>query len=131
MIPMTSENKKISTLLEHSAYATRWLSAQSQWVEGLLAGQDRYLDGAHIDEILAPVHQLLAASTIQLEELGAQLRLSRQRLMLLLALRDLSGDAGVPEVTQAMTLFAEKVVAIGIGALRRDMRELVGEPLDA
>ncbi len=131
MIPMTSENKKITALLEHSAYATRWLGAQPQWMEGLLSGQDRYLDSAHIDEILAPVNQLLEASTIQLEELGAQLRLSRQRLMLLLALRDLSGDADVPEVTQAMTLFAEKVVAIGIEALRRDMRELVGEPLDA
>jgi glutamate-ammonia-ligase adenylyltransferase len=131
MIPMTLNNKKISVLLENSAYATRWINAQPQWVSQLIDSGSRPVDSAEIDRILGPSAQMLSAPTLDLALLGAQLRLARQQLMLLLALRDLNHDADVLEVTQAMTLFAEKVTEIGLEALRQDMRALVGEPLDA
>ncbi|MEY4625791.1 MAG: hypothetical protein RL061_1316 [Pseudomonadota bacterium] len=131
MIPMTLDNKKISALLEHSAYATRWLTAQPHWMDGLLSRQSSPVGGAELNDILKPAQDLLSVSPLNLEALAAQLRLSRQQLMLLLAMRDLNEDADVVEVTQAMTLFAEKVVAMSIEALRSDMRDLVGEPLNA
>jgi glutamate-ammonia-ligase adenylyltransferase len=127
---MTLDNKKISVLLEHSAYATRWLTAQPHWMEALLSRQSSPVGDAELTGILQPAQDLLSVSPLNLEALAAQLRLARQQLMLLLALRDLNEDADVIEVTQAMTLFAEKVVGMSIEALRLDMRDLVGEPLN-
>ncbi|NDB46373.1 MAG: hypothetical protein EB163_03640 [Nitrososphaeria archaeon] len=72
------------------------------------------------------MNYVLSQEPINLEVLGAQLRVSRQKLMLLLALRDLSGFADVSEVTEAMSYFAEKAIAIGISALHKDMYPLVG-----
>ena len=31
MIPMTTIHPKLSTLLDHSAYAVRWLTARPEW----------------------------------------------------------------------------------------------------
>ena len=128
MIPMTINDPRLSTLLEHSAYASRWLAAQPQWVEGLVSGANTPIDSAVIEKILEPVYQVLNQESPNLEVLSSQLRLSRQKLMLGLALRDLSGLADVSEVTCAMSYFAERVVAIGVDALHKDMYPMVGEP---
>lgn len=116
--------------MENSAYAARWLNAQPQWVDLLTDLEGQPVDGSVIDRVLSSSALLINAPVVDLTVLGAQLRLARQQLMLLLALKDLNHEAPVAEVTQAMTLFAEKVIAIGLEALRKDMRELVGEPLD-
>ncbi|MEY4698612.1 MAG: hypothetical protein RIR85_32, partial [Pseudomonadota bacterium] len=128
MIPMTINDSRLSVLVKNSAYASRWLSAQPQWVEGLVEGVNTPINPLVIEKILDPVYQVLSQETPNLDVLGAQLRLSRQKLMLLLALRDLSGLADVSEVTEAMSCFAEKSIAIGLSALRKDMYPMVGEP---
>ena len=128
MIPMTINDSRLSVLVKNSAYASRWLSAQPQWVEGLVEGVNTPINPLVIEKILDPVYQVLSQETPNLDVLGAQLRLSRQKLMLLLALRDLSGLADVSEVTEAMSCFAEKSIAIGLSALRKDMSPMVGEP---
>ena len=128
MIPMTINDSRLSVLIKNSAYASRWLSAQPQWVEGLVEGVNTPINPLVIEKILDPVYQVLSQETPNLDVLGAQLRLSRQKLMLLLALRDLSGLADVSEVTEAMSCFAEKSIAIGLSALRKDMYPMVGEP---
>ncbi len=128
MIPMTINHSRLSVLVKNSAYASRWLSAQPQWVEGLVERVNTPINPLVIEKILDPVYQVLSQETPNLDVLGAQLRLSRQKLMLLLALRDLSGLADVSEVTEAMSCFAEKSIAIGLSALRKDMYPMVGEP---
>jgi glutamate-ammonia-ligase adenylyltransferase len=128
---MTINNKKISVLLENSAYAARWLNAQPQWLDLLIDSESQPVDSSTIERVLRPSTHLLNSPVLDLTVLGAQLRLARQQLMLLLAFRDLNHEAPVSEVTQAMTLFAEKVIEIGLEALRKDMRGLVGEPIDA
>ena len=128
MIPMTINDPRLSVLLKNSAYASRWLTAQPQWVEGLVEGINTPITPLVIEKILEPVYQVLAQETADLEVLAAQLRLSRQKLMLLIALRDLSGLANVSEVTEAMSCFAEKAIAVGLSALHKDMYPLVGEP---
>lgn len=128
MIPMTINDSRLSVLLKNSAYASRWLTAQPQWEEGLVEGGNTPITPLVIEKILEPVYQVLHQETPDLDVLGAQLRLSRQKLMLLLALRDLSGVADVSEVTEAMSCFAEKAIAIGLSALRKDMYPMVGEP---
>jgi glutamate-ammonia-ligase adenylyltransferase len=125
---MTINSSRLSVLCQHSSYASRWLAAQPQWVEGLLAGIDTPINSLVIEELLEPAKQVLTQEPLNLELLGAQLRISRQKLMLLLALRDLSGFAGVPEVTEAISYFAERVIAIGVSALHKDMYPLVGQP---
>jgi glutamate-ammonia-ligase adenylyltransferase len=131
MIPMSINNKKISVLLENSAYAARWLNAQPQWIDLLSDLDGQAVDSSVIDRVLSASTPLLKAPVVDLTVLGAQLRLARQQLMLILALKDLNHEAPVSEVTQAMTLFAEKVIEIGLEALRKDMKELVGEPKSA
>ena len=128
MIPMTINDPRLSVLLKNSAYASRWLTAQPQWVEGLVEEINTPITPLVIEKILEPVNQVLGQENPDLELLGAQLRLSRQKLMLLIALRDLSGLAPVSEVTEAMSCFAEKAIAIGLAALHKDMYPMVGEP---
>ena len=128
MIPMTINNPRLSVLSQHSAYASRWLTAQPQWAEGLGAEANTPVAAPVIEKLLESAYQILSQETPNLELLSAQLRLSRQKLMLSLALRDLNDLADVSEVTEAMSYFAERVVAIGIDALRKDMYPLVGQP---
>ena len=128
MIPMTINNPRLSVLSQHSAYASRWLTAQPQWAEGLGAQANTPVAAPVIEKILESAYQILSQEMPNLELLSAQLRLSRQKLMLSLALRDLNDLADVSEVTEAMSYFAERVVAIGIDALRKDMYPLVGQP---
>ena len=128
MIPMTINDSRLSVLHQHSAYASRWLAAQPLWAEDLIGGINTPINSLVIEKLLEPASQVLSQDPINLEVLGAQLRVSRQKLMLLLALRDLSGFADVSEVTEAMSYFAEKVIAIGISALHKDMYPLVGQP---
>lgn len=128
MIPMTINDSRLSILSQHSAYASRWLAAQPQWAEDLVRGINTPINSLVIEKLLEPACQVLSQEPINLEVLGAQLRVSRQKLMLLLALRDLSGFADVSEVTEAMSYFAERVIAIGVSALHKDMYPLVGQP---
>ena len=128
MIPMTISDSRLSILSQHSAYASRWLAAQPQWAEDLVGGINTPINSLVIEKLLEPACQVLSQEPINLEVLGAQLRVSRQKLMLLLALRDLSGFADVSEVTEAMSYFAERVIAIGLSALHKDMYPLVGQP---
>ena len=78
MIPMTINDPRLSVLLKNSAYASRWLTAQPQWVEGLVEEINTPITPLVIEKILEPVSQVLGQENPDLEVLGAQLRLSRQ-----------------------------------------------------
>ena len=80
--------KDISFLRAHSAYAVRWLNACPQWEEWLLSAQEKAIDELVINDVLSQ-----AVACDSLEALMRELRLARQRFMLLLAFRDLSGLA--------------------------------------
>ena len=118
-------------LREHSAYANRWLNAQPGWVDDLSVRVSDPICKQVIDDILSGAREVLAQEPINLEVFASQLRLARQKFMLLTAYRDINGLADLKEVTTGITLFAEKAIEISIEALRIDMRPLVGEPLSA
>ncbi len=129
MIPMTTNIPQFSALLEHSAYALRWFNAKPEWVHDLQSLTVQAVNAEVIERLLELPNLIAQSETPSLDDFGAALRLARQKFMLLLAARDLSRTADVGEVTQAMTLFAERSIELGIDVIRRDMKPLVGEPL--
>jgi glutamate-ammonia-ligase adenylyltransferase len=66
-----------------------------------------------------------------LEEAATQLRALRKRLMLRLAHRDLNGIAGLDEVFDTMTAFAETAIGCASLAAHRAVAAVHGEPLAA
>lgn len=123
---MGMNDSGLCRLMEHSAYAARWLTARSDWTDWLVESGRREVNEEFIHSLLA---RASAADTT--EALSTELRLSRQRLMLLLAYRDLAGLASLSEVTHGISLFAEKAIEISCEAIRRDLKGSVGEPLNA
>ena len=128
---MTSNDSGFLILREHSAYANRWLNAQPGWLEDLSLRSTTPINEGVIESILSGAKDVLSKEPINLEAFASQLRLARQRFMLLTAYRDLNGLADLKEVTEGISLFAEKAIAISIEALHIDMKPLVGEPLSA
>ncbi|QWD79522.1 bifunctional [glutamate--ammonia ligase]-adenylyl-L-tyrosine phosphorylase/[glutamate--ammonia-ligase] adenylyltransferase [Polynucleobacter sp. MWH-Spelu-300-X4] len=128
---MTINDSGFLALREHSSYANRWLNAQPSWLADLAGRVVAPIDERVIDDILSEAQALLSQQPINLEAFSSQLRLARQRFMLLTAYRDLNELADLKEVTEGISLFAEKAIAISIEALRIDMKPLVGEPLSA
>ena len=126
---MTINDRGFLALREHSAYANRWLNAQPGWVDDLSARVSHPICEQVIDDILSGAREVLVQEPVNLEVFASRLRLARQRFMLLTAYRDINGLADLKEVTEGISLFAEKAIAISIEALRIDMRPLVGEPL--
>jgi glutamate-ammonia-ligase adenylyltransferase len=126
---MTSNDSGFLALREHSAYANRWLNAQPQWVAELSNRVVTPISEQVIDDILSGAREILSQEPVNLEAFSSQLRLARQRFMLLTAYRDLNGLADLKEVTEGISSFAEKTIAISIEALHMDMKALVGEPL--
>ena len=121
---MPIDRKDISFLRAHSAYAVRWLNAYPQWEEWLLSVQEKAIDEHVVNDVLS---QALACDS--LDALMRELRLARQRFMLLLAFRDLSGLASLVEVTQGISLFGERAIEVAVEAIRNDMKNTVGEPV--
>jgi len=130
MIPMTTIHPKLSALLDHSAYAVRWLTARPEWSSEIGEMAASPVNEAVIDGLLRAALPTEANQAQSIDDLAANLRLARQKFMLLIAARDFNGAADVQEVTQAMTCFAEKVTAIAIEAIRQDIKPMVGEPLN-
>ncbi len=130
MIPMTTIHSKLSLLLDHSAYAVRWLTARPEWSLEIGEMAASPVSEAVIDGLLKAALPTQANQVQSIDDLAANLRLARQKFMLLIAARDFNGAADVQEVTQAMSCFAEKVTAVAIEAIRQDIKPMVGEPLN-
>ena len=125
---MDEFSRQIECLKQHSTYARRWLSAQPQWVDWLAAQGRKTVDLEGIRTLLEVCH--LGSTELEQDEAQfmANLRLARQRLMLWVALRDLSGLASLSEVTHALSHFAELAVSASIAYIREDLRARFGIP---
>jgi glutamate-ammonia-ligase adenylyltransferase len=127
---MTTIHPKLSLLLDHSAYALRWLTARPEWSSEIGEMAASPVSEAVIDTLLKSAMPTVAGQTLSIDDLAANLRLARQKFILLIAARDFNGAADVQEVTQAMSCFAEKVTALAVEAIRQDIKPMVGEPLN-
>jgi glutamate-ammonia-ligase adenylyltransferase len=127
---MTTIHPKLSTLLDHSAYAVRWLTARPEWSSEIGEMAASPVSEAVIEGLLKAAMPTEPDHAQSIDDLAANLRLARQKFMLLIAARDFNGTADVQEVTQAMSCFAEKVTAVAIEAIRQDIKPTVGEPLN-
>ena len=125
---MDSFDQNIDFLKRHSLFASRCLLARPDWAPWLAEQEVRPVDLAAINTLLAPAKRIAAESELSEPSLMTELRLARQKLMLHLGLRDLSGQASLAEVTQALSLFAEQAVAIALEAIRADLKIRFGIP---
>jgi len=125
---MDSFDQKIDFLKRHSLFASRCLLARPDWAPWLAEQEARPVDLAAINTLLAPAKRIAAEPELSELSLMTELRLARQKLMLHLSLRDLSGQASLAEVTQALSLFAEQAVAIALEAIRSDLKIRFGIP---
>lgn len=125
---MDDFSRQIACLKQHSTYARRWLAAQPSWVDWLATQSHKKVDLKGIQELFELCH--LGSGELEQDEVQfmANLRLARQRLMLWIALRDLSGLAPLAEVTHALSHFAELVVSASIAHIREDLKTRFGIP---
>ncbi len=124
---MDDLSRQIAFLEQHSEYARRWLQAQPQWREWLRTYGCEKIDANGIERLLKTV-ALDGLSGADEAEFMARLRLTRQRLMLWLAFRDLNGLASLNEVTQGLSHFAQFAVNDCIAFIRKDLQERFGLP---
>ena len=125
---MASPHQPIDFLRQHSVFASRWLQARPDWTSWLLEHQAQPVNLAAIKALLEPAQGIAAKPELDELKLMTELRLARQKLMLCLGLRDLSGQAPLSEVTEALSLFAEQTVAIALEAIRADLKIRFGIP---
>ena len=125
---MASFDPQIDFLQRHSVFASRWLQARPDWVPWLTEHQGQPVNLAAIKAMLEPAQRIAAESELDEIKLMTELRLARQKLMLCLGLRDLSGQAPLAEVTEALSVFAEQTVAIALEAIRTDLKGRFGIP---
>ena len=126
---MASPHQAIDFLQRHSVFASRWLRARPDWTPWLLEHQAKPVNLAAIKALLEPAQGIAADPELDEGKLMTELRLARQKLILCLGLRDLSGQASLAEITEALSLFAEQSVAIALEAIRADLKIRFGIPL--
>ncbi|MFY8183210.1 MAG: hypothetical protein ACOVKL_03220, partial [Polynucleobacter sp.] len=90
---MASLDQPIDFLRRHSVFASRWLQARPDWTSWLLEHQAQPVNLAAIKALLEPAQGIAAKPELDELKLMTELRLARQKLMLCLGLRDLSGQA--------------------------------------
>lgn len=125
---MDDFSRQIAFLEQHSTYACRWLSAQPEWLEWLRNCGQKKIEPQDIRELLATCRTPSNSEKVDEAQLMANLRLARQRLMLLIAFRDLNGMASLEEVTHSLSLFAQSVVVEAIAFIRADLQPRFGLP---
>ena len=128
---MASPHQPFDFLQRHSVFASRWLQARPDWTSWFLEHQAQPVNLAVIKALLEPAQGIAAEPELDEGRLMTELRLARQKLILCLGLRDLSGQAPLAEVTEALSLFAEQSVAIALGAIRADLKIRFGIPWSA
>jgi glutamate-ammonia-ligase adenylyltransferase len=121
-------SQQIALLEQHSTYARRWLAAQPQWADWLATQCGKKVDLQGIHELLEACHLDSSEQNQDEAQFMANLRLARQRLMLWIAVRDLSGLAPLSEVTHALSHFAELAVSASIAYIREDLKDRFGIP---
>ena len=125
---MDEFSRQIEFLEQHSNYARRWLHAKPEWRDWLKAYGQQKIDLPAIQGLLEACKIESLSADHDEAQLMADLRLARQRLMLWLAFRDLNNMAGLDEVTQSLSQFAELSVDACIAFIRRDLRDRFGLP---
>jgi glutamate-ammonia-ligase adenylyltransferase len=125
---MASFDHQVDFLQRHSVFASRWLRARPDWTSWLLEHQAKPVNMIAIKALLEPAQRIAAEPELDELKLMTELRLARQKLILHLGLRDLSGQAPLAEVTEALSVFAEQSVAIALEAIRTDLKARFGIP---
>jgi glutamate-ammonia-ligase adenylyltransferase len=110
--------------LAFSHFARRVLAAKPAWAEEA---------AAHVDEPFAPeaIGAALAGSFPDAQTLHRALRELRQRVMVRVALRDLTGRADLDEVTTTVTALADASLACAQRHLHAWLAQTHGEPVGA
>ena len=110
----------LTPLLLHSRYAQRLLLARPELSQELQIAAERAFDRAQmIADIGMPANETM---------LAISLRRLRQRVLLRLLLRDLSGLANFAEVAATMTTLAEVAIAAALQACSQTMACETGDP---
>jgi glutamate-ammonia-ligase adenylyltransferase len=125
---MDSFDRQIDFLQRHSVFSSRCLLAHPDWTTWLAERQAQAVNLTAIKTLLEPAQCIANEPNFNELSLMTELRLARQKLMLWIGLRDLSGQASLAEVTEALSLFAEQAVAIAIAAARADLGLRFGFP---
>jgi glutamate-ammonia-ligase adenylyltransferase len=107
---------------DHSVFAQRWLNRFADWQSPLLPD--------------LPLLQAVSAFLEDLDDTGDEaslkknLRLKRQRIMLEVMRRDLLGLASLQDVTQALSLLADRCIDVAARFAHRQLAARYGEPAD-
>jgi glutamate-ammonia-ligase adenylyltransferase len=114
---------------QYSQFVQTRLNAHPDWGKLIL---DRCHQEVHQDVIETIFEENLGNYFLALDETDflAKIRISRQKLMLLLALRDLSGKAALEEVMQAVTSLAEKALFLITEYYSQQLFPNFGRPYD-
>jgi glutamate-ammonia-ligase adenylyltransferase len=121
-------SRQIEFLEQHSIYARRWLHAKPEWREWLRAHGHEKIDLHGIEGLLKACKIDSLSAGHDEAQFMTDLRLARQRLMLWVAYRDLTGMASLDEVTQSLSHFAQLAVSDCIAFIRRDLQDRFGLP---
>ncbi|MCK9285680.1 MAG: bifunctional [glutamate--ammonia ligase]-adenylyl-L-tyrosine phosphorylase/[glutamate--ammonia-ligase] adenylyltransferase [Rhodocyclaceae bacterium] len=111
-------------LLRHSRYLTRLLEANPDLRESTLAQIGQAPDAAVLDA-------LLAALPLDEENLKTSLRRFKQSIYAWIVLRDLAGRAPLAEVTETLTLIAERALVHAQRVLTAVLEARYGVPRNA
>ena len=125
---MDDFSRQIAFLEQHSTYARRWLSAKPEWLEWLRICGQKKMESHDIRELLTASRTSRDLREVDEAQFMAELRLARQRLMLWVAFRDLSGMASLEEVTHSLSYFAQLAVEEAIAFIRADLQPRFGLP---
>ena len=114
---------------QYSQFLQTRLNAHPDWEKSILDRCHLEVNPAILETFF---EETVGNSFLDLDEPDflAKIRITRQKLMLLMALRDLSGKATLEEVMQAVTLLAEKALFMMTEYYAQQLRATFGSPLD-
>ena len=114
----------------YSQFLQTRLDAHPDWEKSILERCHLEVNAAILETIF---EETVGNSFLDLDESDflAKIRITRQKLMLLMAVRDLSGKATLEEVMLAVTLLAEKALLMMTEYYAQLLRATFGCPLDS
>jgi len=115
---------------QYSQFVQARLNAHPEWEKWLLASSYEILTHDDIDNIFAENLGIQFRQLVESEFL-AKIRIVRQKIMLLLAVRDLSRKASLEEVMQAVTFLAEKSLYFVAEYYADQLYQTFGKPFKA
>lgn len=122
-------SNELNITKQYSQFVQTRLNAHPDWEKSTL---DRVHHEVHQEVIDTIFEENMGNYFLELDESDflAKIRITRQKLMLLIALRDLSGKATLEEVMQAVTLLAEKALFVISEYYALQLKPTFGCPFD-